>query len=126
MHDVNALVDRYFAVWNETDPDSRLDLIVDLWSDDATYLDPFLEGNGATGINDMVTALQQQFPGHRFRLSGTVDHHHDRLRFGWELVDPRQIEPVIEGIDFGVMTDDGRLLSVTGFVHRAPMLGIGS
>ena len=125
MHDVNALVQRYFAVWNETDPDARLDLIAETWSDDATYVDPLLEGDGPVGINAMVSGLQQQFPEHRFRLVGSVDHHHDRLRFGWELVEPENGVSVIEGIDFGIVSPNGQLQSITGFVDRASMMGIG-
>lgn len=125
MHDVNALVERYFEVWNETDPDARLDMIAETWSDDATYVDPVLEGNGPVGINAMVSGFQQQFPKHRFGLAGSIDHHHDRLRFGWELLEPENGEAVIEGIDFGVVTQDGRLHSITGFVDRAPAMGIG-
>jgi hypothetical protein len=55
MTDTTALVDDYIAIWNETDPDRRRELIA------------------------------QQFPGHRFELAGAPDAHHDRVRFTWHL-----------------------------------------
>jgi hypothetical protein len=73
------VVDSYIAIWNETDPTRRRDLIEQTWTDDATYLDPLMAGEGADGIDAMIAGVQQQFPGYRFRLLGEVDHHHDRV-----------------------------------------------
>src|SRR5262249_56209048 len=38
MDDVNDLVERYVAVWNESDPTRRRSLIADLWTEDAVHL----------------------------------------------------------------------------------------
>jgi hypothetical protein len=75
------VIDRYIAIWNETDPARRRELIAQTWSEDASYLDPLMAGDGAEGIDAMIAAVQQQFPGHQFRLLGDVDTHHDRVRF---------------------------------------------
>lgn len=120
MDDITRLVERYFEVWNETDPEQRAELIPVAWSKDAKYIDPMLAGNGHDGINAMVAGVQTQFPGHRFRLAGQVDHHNGRVRFGWELVAPDGNVAIVEGIDFGVIDNDGRLRSITGFIDRAP------
>ena len=120
MTDANTIVERYFAVWNETDPTRRRELIDETWSEDASYVDPLLAGEGRDGIDALVAGLQQQLPEHRFRLAGPVDSHHDRLRFAWELVGPNGDGPVFAGIDFGVIAPDGRLRAITGFLDRAP------
>ena len=44
---VNDLVDRYFAMWNETNAVRRRDIIAHTWTETATYLDPMLEGKAA-------------------------------------------------------------------------------
>jgi hypothetical protein len=120
MSDVKQAVDRYFAVWNETDAGRRRSLIAQTWADDATYLDPMMSGDGAEGIDAMVQGVQSQFPGYRFRLTGDVDAHHDRVRFPWELVDVGQSQ-FVAGVDFGVIADDGRLKSITGFLDYMPV-----
>src|SRR4051812_4652623 len=85
MSDVTQVVDRYIAIWNETNPEQRRDLITRTWSEDASYLDPLMKGDGPAEIDAMIAAVQQQFPGHQFRLLGPVDSHNDRVRFAWEL-----------------------------------------
>jgi hypothetical protein len=122
MTDITTAIDRYFAVWNETDPTRRRDLIANTWSDDATYLDPLLAAEGQEGIDAMVAAVHDQFPGHRFRQTGEADSHNDRVRFTWELVGPGATSPLIAGTDFGIIAADGRLQSVTGFLDLMPAM----
>src|SRR4051794_10587510 len=42
MIDFTGVVDRYIAIWNETDPARRRDLVGQTWTDDATYVDPLV------------------------------------------------------------------------------------
>jgi hypothetical protein len=120
MSDVTTIVERYFAIWNETDQAQRRVLIIQTWSDDASYLDPMLAGDGPDGIDAMIAAVQQQAPGHLFRQVGEVDSHHDRVRFSWELVGPDGGAPLYAGTDFGTLASDGRLQTVVGFLDRVP------
>ena len=118
MKDVNSVIDRYIASWNETDPGRRRELIAQTWTEDASYLDPLMGGEGHDGIDAMIQAVQNRFPGHRFRRTGDVDAHHDRVRFGWEL-GPDGGPALARGLDVGVLVD-GRLRSITGFLDFAP------
>ncbi len=118
MTDVDSMIDRYIAIWNERDANLRLELISDTWSEDASYLDPLMGGEGHGGINAMVAGIQTQFPGYRFRRTSDVDAHHDRVRFGWEL-GPEGGPAFAGGVDFAVVVD-GRLRSITGFLDFAP------
>lgn len=122
MTDVNPVIDRYIAIWNETDPARRHDLIARTWTEDASYLDPLLTGDGPDGIDAMVRGVQERFPGHRFRRTGEIDMHHDRVRFAWELVAASGESPLLAGVDFGVIATDGRLRTITGFLDQAPAL----
>ena len=119
MEHVNEVVDRYFAVWNETDAARRRELIARTWTEDASYLDPLMQGAGHAGIDAMVQGVQNQFGGHRFRQTGAVDAHHDHVRFSWELA-PADGPAVVDGTDFGVIGGDGRLQTVVGFLDHAP------
>jgi hypothetical protein len=118
MSNLTDLIDRYIAMWNETDARRRRDLIAKTWSEDASYLDPLMQGEGHAGIDAMVKGVQERFPGHRFRRTSEVDAHHDRVRFSWELgADGGAI--VVSGIDFGTTAGD-RLRTITGFLDQTP------
>ena len=119
MADVSTVVDGYIAIWNETSPERRRALIAETYTDDATYLDPIMAGDGHAGIDAMIAGAQQQFPGHRFELSAGPDAHHDRVRFAWRLVGSNGGAPVAEGVDFATLAEDGRLRAVTGFLEGA-------
>jgi hypothetical protein len=116
--EVEQLIDQYIAAWNETDPATRRALIARTWTEDGRYLDPLMSGEGHDGIDAVVGAVQTQFPGHRFRRTGELDTHHDRVRFSWEL-GPEAGPPLAGGVDFGVVSD-GRLHTITGFLDFAP------
>ncbi|MFO1061986.1 MAG: nuclear transport factor 2 family protein [Dongiaceae bacterium] len=117
--DRTALVERYIATWNETDPARRRALIAATWTEDALYLDPLMRGEGQAGIDAMIAAVQQRFPGHRFRSTGALDAHNDRIRFGWSL-GPQDGPALAAGLDVGVVAGDGRLQSITGFIDAMP------
>jgi hypothetical protein len=108
------VVDGYFAMWNEEDAARRRAAIAAAWAPDGEYVDPLFAAAGHEGLDALAAGVQAQFPGHRFRLVGAVDAHHDRARWDWELVGPDGA-PAAAGVDFAVLAPDGRLRAVTGF-----------
>ncbi|HYZ63860.1 MAG TPA: nuclear transport factor 2 family protein [Acetobacteraceae bacterium] len=110
---------RYIAAWNETDPKRRRAAVAALWTEDATYRDPLMQGQGHEGIEALIGGVQAQFPKFRFALSGRPDGHGDHLRFSWDL-GPEDGEVVVQGTDFAVLAGDGRLRAVVGFIDRLP------
>lgn len=117
MSDLTPIVDRYIAMWNETDPARRRSLIDGLWTSSGTYVDPLMRGDGPAGIDAMVAAVQQRYPDHRFRRTSDVDAHGGNVRFGWAL-GAEGAAPLAAGVDFGQVTGDGRLASITGFLDH--------
>jgi SnoaL-like domain len=120
MTDVNPVIDRYIAIWNETDPARRRDLIARTWTEDASYVDPLVVAEGRDAIDSTVAAAQEQFPGFAFRLAGLVDAHHNLARFTWELAPAADGEALVVGFDVAVLADDGRLREVHGFLDKVP------
>jgi hypothetical protein len=116
--DVTRTVERYFEMFNETDPDRRREIIEAIWTPVGSYVDPMFAAEGYAELDAMVAGVQESFPGHRFRLTGTVDAHHDRAYWGWEFGAPGAV-PVAAGVDFAVLAADGRLGEVTGFFAMA-------
>jgi hypothetical protein len=120
--DVTTTVDTYLAMWNEPDRATRLALIERAWTTEGRYVDPVQEAQGHDALSAMVDAIQTQFPGQRFRRQSGVDAHHDQVRFTWDLADPDGAVTVA-GVDVGVVADDGRLVSITGFFGDPPENG---
>jgi hypothetical protein len=119
MSNITELIDRYFAMWNEADGKRRRDLIAQVWTESASYVDPMLQAEGHAGIDAMVQGVHERFPGHRFRRTGEVDAHHDRVRFKWEL-GPDGGPAIVKGVDFGVIAGGKRLAAITGFFDQVP------
>jgi hypothetical protein len=119
VSDITTTIDTYLAMWNETDPARRAELIERAWAGDGRYVDPLLEVEGHAALSEMVGAVHAQYPGHRFTRTSGIDTHHDQARFGWELVGPDGALTVA-GIDVGVLDADGRLRSITGFFGEIP------
>ena len=114
-----AVIDGYLAAYGEPDADVRGVRIEAVWAPDGRLLDPPAAGEGHVGIDGLATALQGQFPGHRFRRTSAVDAHHDHVRFTWELVAPDGT-PVLAGMDVGRLGRDGRLEQIVGFFGELP------
>jgi hypothetical protein len=120
MNAHETLVTRYLAAWNEADPARRQARIAELWTDDAHYRDPLMEGAGHAALDALMAGVQQQFPGYRFRQRGTADGHHYVVRFAWELGPEGETAP-IAGSDVAVLAPDGRIQQVIGFLDRVPV-----
>lgn len=112
------VIDRYIEVWNETNPAARRALIDEVWAEHGRYTDPLGVAEGRGAIDAMVAAVQGQFPGLRFS-AGPVDAHHDIARFTWTL-GADGAEPLVVGFDVAVVTDDGRIAEIHGFLDKLP------
>jgi hypothetical protein len=119
MKNPNDVAEAYLAVWNEADTDKRQTLIEQLWTPDATYFDPMMQGRGHNGLNAMIGQAQLQFPGLRFQRARDGQAVENHVRFSWHLT-PAGVEhgsaPLAGGTDFCTLANDGRLQSVCGFV----------
>ncbi|NUU22605.1 MAG: nuclear transport factor 2 family protein [Streptomycetaceae bacterium] len=117
--DYTAVVERYLAVWNETDPAKRGALAEAVFTEDATYTDPLAAVAGRDAVDSVIGAVQGQFAGLVFSLGGPVDGHHDIVRFTWHL-GPEGAEELAIGFDVAVLAPDGRIRSVHGFLDKVP------
>jgi hypothetical protein len=116
---MNDLVARYLACWNETDPAARRKLIEQTWAEDASYIDPLADAHGLDAIEATIAAAQAQFPGFVFTLAGPVDAHHKQARFTWGL-GPEGAEPLVVGFDVAVTDDEDKISAVLGFLDKVP------
>lgn len=63
MSSFTDLARRYIDAWNETDPAARHKAVADLYSEDASYVDPMASATGHQEIAGVIGAVQSQFPG---------------------------------------------------------------
>ncbi|MFI6901385.1 nuclear transport factor 2 family protein [Nonomuraea sp. NPDC050394] len=119
MSDINELVERYLATWNQTDAEARRAELAEVFADDAVYTDPLVSVRGRDGLDATIAAVQSQFGGLVFSLAGAVDAHHDIARFTWHL-GPEGAEPPAIGFDVAVIGEDGRIARVLGFLDKVP------
>ncbi len=115
---LDAVVDGYFAVWNETDPTRRRQTMQSTWAENARYIDPMFSAEGAEALDALVAGVHKHYPGHRFRLVGSIDAHNDRARWRWEFFSPAGGAPIAAGVDFATLGADGRLSEVIGFFEH--------
>ncbi|GAA4309124.1 nuclear transport factor 2 family protein [Streptomyces venetus] len=113
-------VARYFEAWNAEDPIAREKAVAAAWTEDGGYTDPLADVSGHEQIAAVITAAHEQFPGFVFRLSGTVDGHHDIARFSWELVSAADGSAPVAGSDVITLDGQGRIRAVLGFLDRVP------
>ena len=118
MTDLNMIAQNYITAWNESDVARRQALLKTTFTEDVTYRDPIMQGDGHDGVAVLIDGVQQRFAGFRFSLRGKPDGFADTVRFSWNL-GPEGTDSVIEGTDIGVV-ENGRLKSVTGFLDKIP------
>lgn len=120
MSDLNAIVDAYLDVWNETDASARRTKIDSVWSKNGVYTDPMASVSGTDGFEQVVAGAQAQFGGLRFVRGKTYDEHHNIARFTWELVPAEGAEAIAIGFDVAVVGEDGKIQGVYGFIDKMP------
>ncbi|MCL8016995.1 nuclear transport factor 2 family protein [Streptomyces sp. AS02] len=113
-------VARYFEAWNAREPETPALAVTTAWTPFGGCTDPMADVRGFEGIVAVVAAAQARFPGFVFRLTGSVDGHHDTARFSWELVSEADGSAPVAGSDVITLDGDGRIVSVLGFLDRVP------
>jgi hypothetical protein len=112
MENATELVDRYVALWNESDADKRRLAIVELWARDGLHLAKRHECSGYATIEDRVVRSYEASiaPGvNIFRHANNVDAHHNVVRFNWHMVRKATGEIAATGLEMLVLDDDGRI-----------------
>ena len=67
MTDIQKIATTYIDLWNERAADRRREILKQNWTDDASYIDPLMSGDGRDGSHCERQASQNKAP-HRQRL----------------------------------------------------------
>ena len=119
--DVEDAVATYAAAWLETDETKRSTLLERCWSDDGHYTDPNSDVRGRQALTEHIGGFHAQMPGARIEITSGASHHNGNIYFRWRLVSAEGTV-VVEGVDFGKLSEDGRIRQIVGFFGPPPEL----
>jgi hypothetical protein len=128
LSDAQKLAERYVAVWNEPDAETRRKAVQELWTEDGLHLlEPpeeivkraeelgvtaTLEARGHEELVRRVTRAYDEFvaPGQFvFRPHGEAKALHDMVKLRWAMLPAGGDEVLAVGIDLLLLAPDGRI-----------------
>jgi SnoaL-like domain len=117
---VNQWVINYISCWNEHDVVKRRRLVAQTWAEEGAYVDAHRRATGQEALDAMLAKAQETYPGFRLRLIGKIETHSRFVRFSWGAGGTDEAPLYLGGTDFVTLGEDGRALSVVGFVDASP------
>jgi hypothetical protein len=112
--DLNDLVDRYVAVWNEPDPQARRQRVAELWTPDGSHYTQTREFHGHPALEERVAEAYGQFVAggaYRFSNRNNAVGHHDAVKFNWGMVSTANGDTVAIGFDVLLLDEQGRIVA---------------
>lgn len=113
------MVETYVRAWHERDEATRRSLLEASWAEDGVYTDPNATIEGRDALVAGIGEFHEQRPDVHIEVRSPVDAFGSHFRFVWATVDGSG-EVLREGIDFGQLDDDGRIVQIAGFFGIVP------
>jgi len=113
MLDAQELADRYVAVWNEADAESRRQQIGALWAPDGHHYVDVREAHGHAELEQRISGSHNRSVrdgGHRFRAAKDARTLHDLVTFHWEMLAAAEDGVVARGFEVLRVDAEGRIL----------------
>jgi hypothetical protein len=101
------LLENLFVVFNERDPDRRLEAIARNYTEDVTWSDPDGTTRGHEAMNEQAQKLLDRLPDFVFSAAGPVHVSRDLGLLAFNMGVPEQ-PPAVSGIDVALVRD-GRI-----------------
>jgi hypothetical protein len=114
---VAALVDRYFALWNEPDPQRRAAALQESVEDQVQFRDDFAAIQGRADLADHVTASRLHMPGLTLARDGEPLQCQGTALVDWSARGPDGA-PRGRGTTVFDLGPSGRLARIVGFWRR--------
>jgi hypothetical protein len=112
----------YVQAWNETNDQTRLELLETVLESDAVLFDPMGVLNGPAGVNGFIGKVRAQIGTAQLVYTSTPQRHPHGpwVRYAWAIVTtPGQT--IMEGMDLIELADDGRSRRIVSF--SGPLVG---
>ena len=121
MPNTAEILSAYGRAWGATDENKRRELLESCWNLRGVYQDPSSDIHGREALVEHIGNQHSAFPGSRVELTSGFTEHHGKIQFNWQFVTSSG-EVAIEGVDFGTLGDDGKLVQIVGFFGPPPPL----
>lgn len=121
----DALVS-YWTAWNEPELERVREHLIHAVTHDVEWNDPRDSFVGIAALEAAIQRLRSGKPDYRFLITSEIDHHHDRLRYRWDM--SRNGRTLMEGLDVVTLEPSSGLIArVDGFFgHPTPIDHDGS
>ena len=114
----------YWAAWNESDVEQIPDHLARAVTHNVEWNDPRDSFVGIGALENAVRRLRTDKPDYRFAIASEIDHHHDRLRYRWDMF--RGSRVLMEGLDVVTLDPTSSLIvRVDGFFGHPTPIGDG-
>ena len=113
MFNAQELADKYVAVWNETDAESRRQQIGALWVPDGHHYVDVREAHGYAELDQRISGSHNKNVrdgGHHFRATTDTRRLHDLVTFHWEMLAAAEDRVVARGFEVLRVDTEGRIL----------------
>ncbi|HUB13645.1 MAG TPA: hypothetical protein VMB34_16980 [Acetobacteraceae bacterium] len=110
MSNAQDLANRYVAVWNEADADSRRRQIAELWAPDGQHYVDVREARGYDALEQRITGSYNKNvrdAGHRFYAVQDARELRDLVTFGWEMRPANDFHAVAQGFVVLLVNPEG-------------------
>lgn len=108
------VVNAYQAAWNEGDLEKRTAQLEDSWAEDGRYVDPTADVTGREELVAHITGFRDSLPGAAVLGTSDVVEQAGMVHFRWVTTGLAGAVN-IEGMDVGLVDDDGKLTLIAGF-----------
>jgi hypothetical protein len=125
MPNIQDIIERYLAAWNNLDPHQRSIAMQAVVADDCYYADAHLPDALTTkeAHNQFITQFRTKFPDFSLQLNSLPQGHHNYYRFGWQLL-KADGSVFTKGMYFGEIDDEGKICKIIGFVDQVGCKGV--
>ena len=115
------IAERYTAVWNEADAQTRRTTIEGLWRADGHHFVNTTHVQGFDALEQRIRGSHEKNvrdAGHRFRMAEPARQLPGVVTFKWQMVKPASDEVLATGLEFLEVDDDGRIIRDWQFILR--------
>jgi hypothetical protein len=120
MTEAEKLAELYIAVWNETDPQKRREMIAKLWVADGVHYVGSREVQGYDALEQRIAGSHEKNVrdgGYRFEASA-VRALRDAVTLDWDMVPATGGDVASSGRDIFIVDADHRILTDYQFIVR--------
>ncbi len=117
----NAAFEHYWQMWNAPDLETARGHLDQAVTEEFIFCDPIEWHTGRDALAANVRRFRWRFPGASFELRSGFDHHHNRYRYRWDMLDADGVV-VVEGTDIATVAEGGLIERIDGFFGPLPGL----